>query len=86
MVRRHISSDLKEMALSMSLQGLRDSDVREFTGISVRSLTRLRSTFRRTGDVLPPPLIDPGRPRILTAIQVKVSSLQHIIPILHLTP
>ena len=74
------------MALSMSLQGLHDSDVHKFTGISVCLLTRLCSTFCRTGDVLPPPLIDPGQPQILTAIQVKVSSLQQIIPILHLTP
>ena len=86
MVCRHISSDLKEMALSMALQGLRDLDVHEFTGICVHLLMWLCSTFRRTGDVLPPPLIDPGWPRILMAIQVKVSSVQHIIPILHLTP
>ena len=83
MVRRHISSDLKEMALSMSLQGLRDSDVREYAGISERSLKRFRSNFRRFGGVLPPPLIDPGRPRILSAIQVKVCS-NHFILILHL--
>ena len=29
MVHRHISDELKEMALSMSLQGLSDSDIRE---------------------------------------------------------
>ena len=74
MVCRHISSDLKEMALSTSLQGLRDLDVHKFTGICVHSLMWLCSTFRRTGDVLPPPLIDPGWLRILTAIQVNVRS------------
>jgi hypothetical protein len=34
MVHCHISKDLKEMALSMSLQGLGDSEIREYTGIS----------------------------------------------------
>src|SRR6266702_3156895 len=47
MVRHHISDELKEMALSMSLQSLHDSDIREYTGISERSLKRFRSTYRR---------------------------------------
>ena len=34
----HISDELKEMALSMSLQGLHDSDICEYTGISEWSL------------------------------------------------
>jgi hypothetical protein len=41
MVGHHISDELKEMALSMSLQGLTDSEVHEFTGISIHSLKRL---------------------------------------------
>jgi transposase len=68
MVGRHISNELKEMALSMSLQGLTDTEVHEFTGISVRSLKRLRSVHRRTGEVSRKPL-DPGRPRTLTSMQ-----------------
>jgi transposase len=68
MVGRHISDELKEMALSMSLQGLTDSEVHEFTGISVRSLKRLRSTHRRTGAVSRKPLAA-GRPRNLTSMQ-----------------
>ena len=71
MVRRHISDDLKEMALSMSLQGLSDSEIREYTGISERSLKRLRSTYRANGVVSHKP-IDTGRPRVLTAMEVKV--------------
>ena len=71
MVRRHISDDLKEMALSMSLQGLSDSEIREYTGISEQSLKRLRSTYRAIGAVSRKPL-DSGRPRVLTAIEVKV--------------
>jgi transposase len=68
MVGRHISDELKEMALSMSLQGLTDSEVHEFTGISIRSLKRLRSTHRRTGAVSRKPLAA-GRPRNLTSMQ-----------------
>ena len=38
MVRRYISDELKEMALSMSFQGLPDSEVYELMGISIWSL------------------------------------------------
>jgi transposase len=68
MVGCHISDDLKQMALSMSLQGLRDSDIHEYMGISVRSLKRLRSTFRETGGDVSRKPISTGRPRILTSI------------------
>jgi transposase len=71
MVGRHISDDLKEMALSMSLQGLRDSEVHEYTGISVRSLKRLRCTHRQTGEVSRKPTAA-GRPRALTSMHRKV--------------
>ena len=72
MVRRHISTELKKSALSMSLEGMSDAEIREITGISERSLKRLRSVYRKTGDVVLPPPIDAGRPRVLTAIHVKV--------------
>ena len=68
MVRRYISDELKEMALSMSFQGLPDSEVYELTGISIRSLKRLRSTHRRTGEVSHKALT-PGQPRDLTSMQ-----------------
>lgn len=78
MVRRHIPDEVKEMALSMSLQGLQDSEIHEFTGISVRSLKRLRKSHRETGTVTRKPLV-PGRQRTLTAIEVKVrSSVSHL--------
>jgi hypothetical protein len=38
MVRRHISDDIKQLTLSMSLQGIPDSEIRELTGVSERSL------------------------------------------------
>ena len=71
MVCHHISNDLKEMALLMSLQGLSNSEIREYTGISEQSLKRLRSTYRTIGVVSRKPL-DTSRPRVLTAIEVKV--------------
>src|SRR6266702_5249305 len=69
MVRQHISNELKEMALSMSLQGLSDLEVRDFTEISERSLKRLRSTYWNTSRVL---CKSPGRFCMLTAIESKV--------------
>jgi transposase len=71
MVRRHISDDVKKKALSMSLQGMCDSDIRQSTGVSERSLKRLRSTYRKTGAVSVKP-IAPGRARLLTSMEVKV--------------
>ena len=71
MVRRHIPDHLKEMALSMSLQGLCDSEIREHTGISEQSLKRIRRTHCATGEVSNKPTT-PGRQRILTAMEVKV--------------
>jgi hypothetical protein len=69
MVRRHIPDELKEVALSMSLQGYPDLEICGLTGISERSLVRLRSTYRNTGGVS---RTSPGRPRMLTAMEAKV--------------
>ena len=70
MVGHYISNEVKEMALSMSLQGLRDSEIHEYTGISVRSLKRLRKTHRQIGEVSKKPAI-PGRPRNLSSMQTQ---------------
>ena len=71
MVGRHISDEIKEMVLSMSLQGISDSDIRQFTGVSERSLKQLRSRHRKTGAVSCKPTA-PGQPCVLTAMEVKV--------------
>jgi transposase len=68
MVGRRISDEVRQMALSMSLQGIPDSEVHEYTGISVRSIKRLRSAHRRADEVPRKPLA-PGRPRNLTSMQ-----------------
>jgi hypothetical protein len=72
MVCRHVSIEIKELALSMSLQGLHDTDIQEYTGISLRSIQRVRSLHRRTGNVVALPPIDIGRPCVLTSIHIMV--------------
>ena len=69
MVGRRFSDDLKEMALSMSLQGIPDSELREYTGISVRSLKRLQSDYHRNGEISHKPPLVTGRPHSLTSMQ-----------------
>jgi transposase len=71
---RHISSDVKEVALSMCLQGLSDSAIRQYTGIGRRSMTRFRTAYHNNAlpSLLP---LEFGRPRMLNAIQVKVCLL-----------
>ena len=71
MVRRHISNESKELALSMSLQGIGDIEIRKLTGISERSVKRLRHTYRNTGAVSCKPVAS-GRPRSLSSMEVKV--------------
>ena len=70
---QRISDDLKELVISMSLQGLSASQIHEYMGMSVHSIRRFCSTFHRTGSVASPPSITVGWLCTLTAIQVKVS-------------
>ena len=72
MVRRHITNESKELALSMSLQGICDMEIRNLTGISERSVKRLRRTYRNSGAVSCKPVAS-GRPRLLSSMEVKVS-------------
>jgi transposase-like protein len=70
MGRRTIPNDVKETALCMSLQGMTDSDIRQITGVSERSLKRFRSTHRKNSAVSakPPAGVEA---RLLTAMDVK---------------
>ena len=72
MVRRHITNESKELALSMSLQGICDMEIRNLTGISERLVKRLRHTYCNSGAVLCKPVAS-GRPRLLSSMEVKVS-------------
>ena len=74
MVGHYISDEVKEMALAMSLQGLSDLEIHQFTGISVRTVKRLWSTYREIGDVSRKPIVA-GRPRSLTAMHRQVCFL-----------
>ncbi|KAI0685877.1 hypothetical protein C8T65DRAFT_556021, partial [Cerioporus squamosus] len=66
--RRHISTEVKAIALCMSLEcNLPDKKVKKYTGISICSLKRLRATFRQTGELVRIPVC-PGRPRLLDAL------------------
>ena len=66
-----ISVDIKRVALSMSFQGLSDSTIRQYTGISVRTMKWLRHEYRNNSFPAAPPL-EIGRLHVLNAIQVKV--------------
>ena len=81
MVRRHISNETKELALSMSLQGICDLEIRELTGISERSVKRLRRTYRNSGSVAGKSVAT-GRPRTLSSMEVNVRCvyLSHLPP------
>ena len=84
MVCWHISVEVKELALSLSLQGLSDSEIHEYTGISKQTIQRVRSLHRRTGNVAAPPPLNIGRPRTLASTQILVR-LQYLCPVHCLT-
>ena len=71
MVHRRIPNETKELALSMSLQGICDLEIRELTGISECSVKRLRRTYRNSGSVARESVAR-GRPRTLSLAEVKV--------------
>jgi hypothetical protein len=73
-----ISNDVKEVALSMSCQGLSDSMIHQYTRISKRSMVRLQDAYRNY--TFPASLlVGFGQPRMLNGIQVKVC-VQFFIP------
>ena len=72
-MRRHITQELKDIALHMSLnEKVSDRNIRRYTGISERAMKRLRKTFRETGETVRKPAF-PGRPRILDGLDAHVS-------------
>ena len=72
-MRRHITQELKDIALHMSLnEKVSDRNIRRYTGISERAMKRLRKTFRETGETVRKPAF-PGRPHILDGLDAHVS-------------
>ena len=81
MARRRIPNETKELALSMSLQGISDLEIRELTGISERSVKRLRRIYRNSGSAAQKS-VAPGRPRTLSSVEVEARCLylSHLPP------
>ena len=52
----YIPRERKEVALQMSMLGVRDRTIRRYTGISERSMWYLRKTFCEIGEVVQTPL------------------------------
>ena len=69
---RHISNDIKQVALSMSLQeGITDSAIQRHTGISVRTMKRLQQQY--CNNAFPSsPSAECGQLCVLNGIQLKV--------------
>ena len=84
MVCRHISVKVKELALSLSLQGLSDSEIHDYTRISIHTIQRVQSLHRRTGNVTAPPPLNIGRPHTLASTQILVR-LRYLCPVRCLT-
>ncbi|KAH9920784.1 uncharacterized protein B0H18DRAFT_825165, partial [Fomitopsis serialis] len=64
----YITKEVKQLALKMSLERhLSDKWIRDCTGISRRTLKRLRKLYRDTGEVIRKPFAT-GRPRILDGL------------------
>ena len=84
MVRWHISVEVKELALSLSLQGQSNSEIHEYTRISIQTIQRVQSLHRRTGNVAAPPPLNIGQPRTLASTQILVQ-LRYLCPVRCLT-
>ncbi|KAI0746405.1 Homeodomain-like protein [Daedaleopsis nitida] len=70
-MRRHISRELKELALRLSLHHrMSDKAIKSITGISIRTIKRLRQTYRQTGDLGWIPVSN-GRPRALDGLDAR---------------
>jgi transposase len=73
---RFISEEQKRLVLTMSLRGMKVKDIVNMTGICKRSVCRVRSTWKATGEVVRPSL-DYGRPRILSSLEISVSVIMY---------
>ena len=75
-MRRHIPKEYKDLALHMSLnEGVSDSNILSYTGISARAMRHLRQTYREINETIRTPVIQ-GRPRLLDTLDVLVRYLQ----------
>jgi len=73
---RFIPEDQKKLVITMLDRGQTPADVELATGISVRTVQRVRRLWLSTGWVIQHPL-EAGRPRLLTSLEVSVSNSLH---------
>jgi len=66
-----ISAEEKRLVLTMSLRGMMVKEIVSATGICKRTVCRIRSTWRDTGDVVRRSL-ENGRPWSLSSLEVSV--------------
>jgi hypothetical protein len=72
-MKHHIAKERKEIGLHMSLElDICDKDIRRLTGISERSMQRIRKNNREIGEVVRIPVCQ-GRPRLLDSLEANVS-------------
>jgi hypothetical protein len=72
--RRYIHPELKKLVLKMQRENptMTRSEIKELTGVSVITQSRIRTLERETGEVIRTPL-QMGRPRLLNALDAAVS-------------
>ena len=64
-MRRYIPPEIKRLALKLAIvRKYRYKKIFRITGVSVRSIKRIRPLYQCTGDVVARRIVD-GRPRIL---------------------
>lgn len=68
---RYIPEEQKKLVLTMSLRGMPTKDIASATGITARTIRRLLSRWKSTGETVKHP-IDTGRPRVLTGLEICV--------------
>ena len=72
-MRRYIPPEIKRLALKLAIvRKYRYKKIFRITGVSVRSIKRIRALYRRTGDVVARRIVD-GRPRILNGFEASVN-------------
>jgi hypothetical protein len=68
---RYIPEEQKKLVLTMSLRGMNNKEIEIATGIKTRTIRRLISLWKSTGQVVKCPA-ERGRPQGLTSLEVAV--------------
>jgi transposase len=72
-MRRYIAPEVKEMVVKLALvRKYRYKKIKRITGVSVRSIKRLKALYLCTGEVVRKRVVD-GRPRTLNGFEASVS-------------